>query len=277
MHLSGLVSAVTLAALPLGLPEGDRLQQYLGLAKATLEQPIRPQELEAALLSPAGVRDVAALFERSIASAAVTSAGTLIPELGGEATLHKGALRLAVYRDPRQEVVRRMLALGEDPAALLDFLTGSVEGQHVLASTGGLHAHLFQMTRRTPTADQRRVLRSILDGAAATHLKTWTVTPEVQREMIETLEWRGRYVGFWHLHPPLRTAEGLGAGMEPSMEDMRIALEKQQLLTIVFHPDGFDAYDLEPLSREGRSDLSLARVFRHRSPEWRARFRAAPP
>jgi hypothetical protein len=269
------VSAVTLAAFPLALPPGDRVQQYLGLARATLEQPITPQELDAALLSPAGVRDVAALFEQSLASAAATSSGAVIPELGGEATLHRGALRLAVYRDPRHEVIRRLPALADDPAALLDFLTGSVEGQHVLASTGGLHAHLFQMTRRTPTADQRRVLRRILDDAVATHLKTWTVTPEVQREMIEAFDWRGRYVGFWHLHPPLRTGERLAAGMEPSLEDMRIALEKQQLLTIVFHPDGFDAYDLEPLSRAGRADLALARVVRHRSPEWRSRFRAA--
>jgi hypothetical protein len=268
-----VVSALTLAALPLGLPESNRVQQYLDLARATLEQPITPQELEAALLSPAGVRDVAALFRRSLASASPTSAGTVIPELGGEATLHRGALRLAVYRDPRQEVVRRMLALGDDPAALLDFLTGSVEGQHVLAATGGLHAHLFQMTTRTPTAEQRRVLRGILDQAAAAHLRTWTVTPEVQRQMIETLDWRGRYVGFWHLHPP-RTADALTAGLEPGMEDMRIAIEKQQLLTIVFQPDGFDAYDLEPLARAGRADLSLARVVRHRSPDWRGRFRA---
>ena len=272
------MSALTLAAFPLALPQGDRVQQYLGLAKATLEQPVTPQELDAALLSPAGVRDIAALFEQSLASAAATSAGPVIPELGGEATLHRGALRLAVYRDPRHEVVRRMLALGDDPPALLEFLTGSVEGQHVLASTGGLHAHLFQMTTRRPvTADQRRVLRVILDNAAATHLRTWTVTPEVQREMIEAFEWRGRYVGFWHLHPPRRTAEGLAAGMEPGMEDMRIAVEKQQLLTIVFHPDGFDAYDLEPLSRAGRTDLALARIVRHRSPEWRARFLPPAP
>ena len=271
------MSAVTLAAFPLALAQGDRLEQYLGLARATMEQPITPQELDAALISPAGVRDVAALFEQSLASAAATSFGTVIPELGGEATLHRGALRLAVYRDPRHEVIRRMLGMGDDPAALLEFLTGSVEGQAVLASTGGLHAHLFQMTRKKPTADQRRVLRGILDQTAATHLKTWTVTPEVQREMIDAFDWRGRYVGFWHLHPPLRTAEGFAAGMEPSMEDMRIAVEKQQLLTIVFHPDGFDAYDLEPLSRAGRPDLSLARIVRHRSPEWRARFRAPAP
>ena len=90
--------------------------------------------------------------------------------------------------------------------------------------------------------------------------------------MIEKHEWRGRYVGFWHLHPPARGGGGLAAGLEPSMEDMQVAVEKQQFLTIVFQPDGFDAYDLEPLARAGRADLSLARVIRHRSPEWRARF-----
>ena len=276
MDLRRLVSALTLAAVPAfaAVPQTDRLQQYLALAKATLDQPITHQELADALLSPAGVRDVAALFERSLAEAAVAGGAPVVPELGGEATLHKGVLRLAVYPDPRHEVIRGMLARADDPAALLDFLTGSVEGQQILSGTGGLHAHLFQMTTKKPTPEQRRVLRLILGNTVATQFRTWTATPEVQREMIEKLDWRGRYVGFWHLHPPIRTADGAAAGLEPSMEDMRIAIEKQQLLTIVFQPDGFDAYDLEPLARAGRPELSLARVIRHRSPEWRGRFAA---
>ncbi len=38
----------------------DRVQQYLGLAQATLERPITPAELEAAALSPADGEDIAA-------------------------------------------------------------------------------------------------------------------------------------------------------------------------------------------------------------------------
>lgn len=271
----GVVLAVTLAAAPaLALPPGDRLQQYLGLARETLERPITPGELEAALLSPAGVRDVGLLFEKAVSRGVAVPGGVVIPELGGEATLHRGALRLAEYEDRRHGVIREMFAFAGDPRALLDFLTGSVEGQEVLSSTGGLHAHLFQMTTRPPTAAQHAVLQEILARTAATHLKSWTVTPELQQAMILEYEWRGRYVGFWHLHPPTRAGGALAAGLEPSLEDMRIAVEKQQFLTLVFHPDGFDAWDLEPLARAGRADLSLARVVRHRSPEWRRRFAA---
>jgi hypothetical protein len=269
-----LVAAAAVTAGPAAAQ--DRVAQYLGLSRATLEQPITPAELEAALLSPAGVRDVAALFEKAIASSLALGGEAIVPELGGEATLDRGQLRFVEYPDPVQPVVRRMLELRGDPQALLDFLTGSVEGRQLLAATGGLHAHLFQMTTKPATVEQRRVLDQILAGAVAIHIKTRTATPEVQRAMIEKTDWHGRYVGFWHLHPPVRTSAGLVPGYEPSMEDMQIAIERKQLLTLVFRPDGFDAYDLEPLAKAGEPDLSMAHVIRYRSPEWARRFAAAP-
>ena len=264
------LAAAVLAAGPAAAQ--DRTQQYLGLARATLEQPITPAELEAAVLSPAGVRDIAALFEKAIASGVRVGGGVVTPELGGEATLFRGQLRFVEYPDTLHPVIRRMVDLRADPRALLEHLTGSVEGQQVLARTGGLHAHLFQMTTKTPTSEQRRVLDTIVAGAVAIHFRTWTVTPDVQQAMIERNEWRGRYVGFWHLHPPAQTADGLAAGFEPSTEDLNIAIEKGQLLTLVFQPDGFDVYDLEPVATAGSPVLSKARVIRHRSPEWAARF-----
>jgi hypothetical protein len=60
------------------------------------------------------------------------------------------------------------------------------------------------------------------------------------------------------------------------MEDMQIAIEKGQLLTFVFRPDGFDAYDLEPLARTGQPDLGKAHVIRYRSPDWTRRFAVSP-
>ena len=121
----------------------------------------------------------------------------------------------------------------------------------VLAGTGGLHAVLFQMTTEAPTPARRRALDEVLRGAVERHFKTWTASPEVQREGIERHEWRGRYVGFWHLHPPRITAGGYASGLEPSTEDLAIAVEQGQLLTLVFQPDGFDAYDLAPVSASG--------------------------
>jgi len=49
-------------------------------------------------------------------------------------------------------------------------------------------------------------------------------------------------------------------------------VEKGQFLTLVFQPDGFDAYDLEPLARTSQPVLSRARVIRYRSPDWARRF-----
>ena len=276
MRVYASVLAVTFLAVGAPASAQDRTRQYLGLARATLEQPISPAELEAALLSPAGVRDIAALFEKSVATGVVVAGVMVTPELGGEATLDRGALRLLEYPDPLHPVIRRMLDLRAEPKALLELLTASVEGQLILARTGGLHAHLFQMTTRTPTDEQRRVLDRILGSAVAVYFKTWTVTPERQQEMIERYDWRGRYVGFWHIHPPVQAGGARGAGFEPSAEDMGIALEKGQLLTIVFQPDGFDAWDLEPLARAGEATLSKARVIRYRSPEWTKRFGSAP-
>ena len=271
------VFAVTLLAAAVPAAAQDRTRQYLGLGKATLERPITPAELEAAVLSPDGVRDIASLFDKAMAAGVVVGGSVVTPELGGEATLDRGRLRFVEYPDTLHPVIRRALDLRNSPKALLDLLTGSVEGQQILARTGGLHAHLFQMTTKTPTDDQRRVLDQILASAVAVHFKTWTVTPELQQAMIEKHDWRGRYVGFWHIHPPTPAGGGPTPGFEPSMEDMNLALEKEQFLTIVFQPDGFDVYDLEPLARARQAALSKARVIRYRSPEWAGRFRPMLP
>jgi hypothetical protein len=76
----------------------DRLQQYLKLAEATSAQPIAPAELDAALLSPAGIEDIAVLFESALAGRLVTGGTPVTPELGGEATLDEGRLRFVAIR-----------------------------------------------------------------------------------------------------------------------------------------------------------------------------------
>lgn len=250
------------------------MQQYLGLARATLERPITPAELDAALLSPAGIEAIAALFEKSLASSVILGGKRIVPELGGEATLDQGRLQYIAYADPYHPVVRRMPALAADPEALLDFLSASPEGVHVLRIAGGLHAHLHQMTTRPPTDAQRRVLDQVITSAAEVVFKTWTATPETQMATIRQHDWRGRYVGFWHIHPPRTTATGYTTGLEPSMEDMTLAMQQSQLLTLVFQADGFDAYDLSALGTAGAPDLTKARMVRHRSTEWLRRFRA---
>jgi hypothetical protein len=196
--------------------------------------------------------------------------------MGGEATLEAGRLRLVTYPDPVHAVIRRTVELKDEPAELLAFLSASPRGREVLETAGGLQALLYQMTTRPPAEEQRRAMDQVLRGAVERFFKTWTVSPEVQLENIRLHDWGGRYVGFWHLHPPRGSAQGPAPGIEPSLEDLTIAVEKGQLLTLVFQADGFDLYDLAPVAAAGAPVLSKARVVRHRSPDWERRFRGLP-
>lgn len=249
-----------------------RMQQYLGLAEATLRNPVQPAELEAALLSEAGVAAVRARFETSIDDSIEVKGSLVTPELGGEATLTDGRILLIAYPDPIHPLVREMVRLESRPAELLSFLRGSAEGKELLSSTGGLHALLYQMAASEATPGQRELLGQIVGSAVATHFKTWSTDPLIQARMIEANEWRGRYIGFWHIHPPrLRGAELL-EGIEPSVQDMKQAKELGQFLTIVFQPDGYDAFDLSLQRLSPQPDLRRVRVIRYRSSEWQDYF-----
>jgi hypothetical protein len=56
---------------------------------------------------------------------------------------------------------------------------------------------------------------------------------------------------------------------------MQNAIELGQFLTIVFQPDGFDAYDLAPLAQSRTPSLARARIVSYRSPDWKPRFESA--
>ena len=84
---AGWAAGVLVGAAAVASAQEARVQQYLGLARATQAQPITPMELELALLSPDGVEDIARLFERSLAESVTVAGARVTPELGGEATL----------------------------------------------------------------------------------------------------------------------------------------------------------------------------------------------
>lgn len=269
MLLRFAVALLLLLPIQVG-SDGER--QYLRLAQETLRRPITVNELRQALLSPSGVETIRSLYEKSIADSLVVRDRVVTPELGGEATIDQGRLRFVSYADPIHPVVRDMVHLQDEPGRLLDFLQSSAEGKEVLSKTGGLHALLYRISTRTPTDAERELLGRVVESAIATHFKTWSADPEIQRRMIRSNEWRGRYVGFWHIHPPRMTETGFAEGIEPSVEDMNNAITLGQFLTLVFQPDGFDAYDLSPLALGGRPDLSRARIIRYRSPDWKPHF-----
>jgi hypothetical protein len=259
--------------LSLGGAEAQSMRQrYLDLAQATLRQPITHDELRAALLSSAGVEAIRSLFERSVLESLVLDGNVVTPELGGEATLDDGRLVLVPYPDPVHPILREMVGLRAEPERLLSFLQSTPDGRTILDGTGGLHALLYQLSRQPPSEQQLALLDRVVSRAVATHFKTWSADPPIQARMIETTDWRGRYVGFWHIHPPRLREDRFTVGIEPSVEDMTNAIELGQFLTLVFQPDGFDAYDLAPLARARATDLSRARVVTYRSPDWKSRF-----
>ena len=248
--------------------------QYLNLAAATLENPISHTELSNAVLSPLGVAAIRSLFDESLEDSLTINGSFVTPELGGESMLRPdGNLELIIYPDPIHPVVRELASRKDDPEPLLDFMQSSEEGRFLLKNTGGLHALLYQMAD-SPTPAQRALLDKVLEQAVAQHFKTWTTEPVIQARMIEQNMWAGRYLGFWHLHPPRLKGSTPTEGIEPSMADMRNAVDLGQFVTIVFQPDGFDFYDLSPLALLGREDLSATKTIRYRSHEWTQHFQS---
>lgn len=276
MSWASLTSILIATLVPTGQVDGERhYRQYLGLTQETLRRPITADELRQALLSSSGVDSVAALYEQSIADRLVLGNTSVTPELGGEATLDQGRLQFVSYPDPVHPILRQMSALQSEPGKLLDLLQSSSDGKEILSQTGGLHALLYRISSQTPTDADRQLLQGIVESAIATRFKTWSADPEIQERMVRATEWSGRYVGFWHIHPPRVTEGGFAEGIEPSFQDMNNAIILGQFLTLVFHADGFDAYDLSPLAGAGEPNLERARIIRYRSPDWRLRFAEA--
>lgn len=263
----GIESVVLVA-----LAQGAQMRNYIELAQAALLNPVRREELSAAVLAPDGVGSIQALFDLSIDASLSVGGVPVTPELGGESMLDAGNMIWVVYPDPVHSVVRQSVASKDNPEYLLGFLQGSADGRLLLKDTGGLHALLYQMSSTTPTLEQQALLETVLGRMVAQHFKTWSTDPAIQQKMIAQTQWRGRYVGFWHIHPPRLKNGSSVEGIEPSMTDMQNALELGQFLTIVFQPDGFDLYDLSALAASGRADLSKVGIIRHRSPAWRRHF-----
>jgi len=254
--------------------QSPRLTEYLDLAQSTLRQPVTTDDLRAAFLSPDGISQLRTLFEETLEHAIQLDDTLVTPERGGEAMLVDGRIILVDYPDPVHPIVRRMVELSGDPAAMLALLRESVEGERILQNTGGLHALLYQLVEQPPTPERMGVLRDVLRRTVQTHFKTWTTDPRIQAENIEKTAWQGRYAGFWHVHPPRVTEEGYGVGIEPSVADMHNAIELGQFITVVFQPGGFDVYDLSGVALAGVTDLTLVRLIPYRDPEWQAHFAA---
>ena len=197
-----MIGVESLALVALLQAQGAQQRAYLELAQATILNPVTRKELSAAVLSPEGIASIRALFDQSIDGSLRVSGTPVSPELGGESILDAGRIVWVVYPDPGHPVVRQAVIVKDDPAELLTFLQSSADGRLLLESSGGLHALLYQMTNGPTRNEQRDLLDAVIGGMVAQHFKTWSTDPAIQARMIERTQWRGRYVGFWHIHPP---------------------------------------------------------------------------
>jgi len=245
-----------------------RLNQWYGLA-APESDPITHRQLQAAALTPSSVLRIRSLFEAAIERGLSIDSAWLTPETGGEATID-GDLWLAEAVDSRWSVARDLVRASDEPSALAALLESRAAEVPLLDAHGLLRRAAARYRLGTPGSgdELRRAARTVALNTAP----SYSLGPEGQFALIVSRDWEGRYVGGWHTHGPhLRNGEWTG-GDVPSFEDMRNAVEYGQYLTLSFQPDGFDLYDAEPLGKAGRIDLSLLRVIRYRSPDWRRHF-----
>lgn len=255
----------------------DRINQYFGMTPETLARPVSHDELAAALSSPAGVESVAAVFEASLAGRVAYGRTVLIPEIGGESTL--GA-ELEFHRmpDPTRALWRELAANRDDPAALAAMYARDPEGMKLIDEHGLLERYLKSLPawerKGVPSEQRDKVRRLTVEAVLETSGDTYISDPDSQFESILSQDWTGRYAGRWHSHPPNFTRSGWLDGGIPSDNDLAIAVEAGQNLTVAFHPDGFTVYDLSALDASTGPDLSKVRRIEHRSPAWRARFDA---
>lgn len=245
-----------------------RLDQWYGL-QAPEDRPITPTQLASGALRPDSVDRIRDLFEAAIARGVRLGDQWITPESGGEAVLDD-ALQLVEARDARWTLVRELAGAAADPAAVARLVEERAEAIAAVDTHGLLKvaAARFRRGGREAGDELRRATLTVARNAAA----TYEHDPGAQLTLIASREWRGRYVGRWHLHPPHDAGDSWGAGGEPSYEDMQNAVAAGQYLTLAFHPDGFDLYDASALGDLGKVDVSALEAIRYRSPRWRAHF-----
>ena len=250
-----------------------RINQWYGLA-ATKENPITHAQLEAGVIAPASIERIRDLFEAAIRRGVRIGDQWLTPETGGEATLDT-ELRFVEARDPRWTIVREMVKVSADPAALAAFCEQRAMDAAQVDSHGLLKNAIGRL--RLGMAGAREELNRALLTVARNAAPTYSMGPEEQLTLITGADWEGRYVGGWHTHAPHDAKGEWEGGDVPSFEDMQNAIRYGQYLTLSFQPDGFDLYDGEALGDAKRVDLKLLKVIRYRSPSWREHFRKVRP
>ena len=244
------------------------LDKYLKIKYSQQQQPITTQELKHAVLSPTGVDSIRRVFELSLSSAINLGEVTVLQGFGGEVTVHNNRLNLIHYPDPMHSLIQHIKPIKNDPIKLLSLLRNSVNGNLILNYSRPLNKLLGNYSTREQSEALIEQLDKYISHTIINYYQTWTLDPVTRVEAIEVTPWLGKYVGFWHSHPPRLIDSKLLPGEIPSSSDKLHASALGQFLTIVFQPTGFDLYDLSPYGSPTNSQEVQPQVIQYRDPAW---------
>ena len=255
----------------------DHMNQFYRLASAaiTASSPTYG-ELQAAFLSEAGVARVAELFEETIRERLEFDGQVLLPEIGGESTLD-GGFDFHENPDRRRPVLRQIARFRDDPEELRRIYRENPEDMSQLDEINSIKNLLNlwpELVRRNsvPRQTMEKNLKGVVDSVLENSAHAYFQDTDDQAALAMRDQWSGRYAGLWHVHPPDYNVRKWETSTPPSKDDMEIARKVGQNLTIVFQPDGFDAYDLSPLFEAPTNDPALIKKISYRSERWREHF-----
>lgn len=230
-------------------------------------------DLAAAFVTPAAVAQVRRAFERAMEERVVVAGKPYTVELGGAISLQPGGIKLHYIDDLLRPTLRKLIAVGGDPAALRRLFAEEPEKMALLDRFSLLKNHL---TRRAQwdadnhlTVEKRdAMLRMVVDTVAESAAAHYSGDFGTQLQGMIVDDWRGRDGGTWHCHPPDSGLGGWRGDAPPSEADYEAAEKTGQETVVTFQPDGFDIYFLS----RGMPVMSAKPIASHRDPAWRTHF-----
>ena len=246
--------------------------QYWRLKSRELGAGDRSQQLAEGALSPQGVNAIRRLFEESVLSAMIVQGESpVVAEKGGFAEFDGG---LIFHEQPHFAKKGRCAAVERAGSfeGLLELY--SLYPEEMLVLDPGAALKRILLNPRIQAERKAAAVTKIVAGLVASSASTYLAPRGDLKKSLREEEWRGRFLGAWHTHPPEYGPNGWAPGeMSPSGNDLSAAAEGLEFL-LVFQADGFDLIDLFALKGAPIHDVSRVRRLPYRSEDWRCRFDA---
>lgn len=249
-----------------------RAKQIWQLKLREINAPDASAQLAEGALSPQGVATIGRLFEQSIQSAlTVEGSAPVAPELGGFAAFD-GSLILHEQPHALRQVQCELAARANNLDGLTELYElyprhmGELDPANALKRI--IHSPAISVEKKSA------LVKKIVSGLLYSSGHTFLFENEALQTSLLREEWRGRFLGAWHIHPPEYGPDGwLPGEMNPGGNDLEAARESPEFV-LIFQPDGFDLVDLFALKGSAHTDLSKIKRHSFRSENWRRRFEA---